>query len=76
VILNRSEKGLFRSLGPADAERVLRRPVSFTVANDHATMSQAIDRGVPISEIKRKCPLIKDIDTLEQGVSAALGLEH
>jgi pilus assembly protein CpaE len=76
VILNRSEKGLFRSLGPADAERVLRRPVSFTIANDHATMTQAIDRGVPLSEVKRKCPLIKDIDTLEQGVSAALGLEH
>lgn len=76
VILNRSEKGLFRSLGPADAERVLRRPVSFTIANDHATMSQAIDRGVPLSEVKRKCPLVKDIDTLEQGVSAALGLEH
>jgi pilus assembly protein CpaE len=76
VILNRTEKGLFRSLGPADAERVLRRPVSFTIANDHATMSQAIDRGVPLSEVKRKCPLVKDIDTLEQGVSAALGLEH
>jgi pilus assembly protein CpaE len=76
VILNRTEKGLFRSLGPADAERVLRRPISFTIANDHATMSQAIDRGVPLSEVKRKCPLVKDIDTLEQGVSAALGLEH
>jgi pilus assembly protein CpaE len=76
IVLNRSEKGFFRTLGLADAERVLRKPISFTVANDHATMSQAIDRGVPLSEIKRKCPLVKDIDTMEQGVTAALGLEH
>ena len=76
VILNRAEKGLFKSLGTADAERVLRRPISFNVANDHATMSLAIDRGVPLSEVKRKCALVKDIETLEQGVSAALGLDH
>lgn len=76
VILNRAEKGLFRSLGPADAERVLRRPVSYSIANDHVTMTQAIDRGVPLVEVKRKCPLVKDIESLEQGVSAALGLEH
>jgi pilus assembly protein CpaE len=76
VVLNRSEKGFFRTLGPADAERVLNRPVSFTVANDHATMSQAIDRGVPLSEVKRKCPLVKDIENIEQGVAAALGLER
>ncbi|MCF2514814.1 pilus assembly protein CpaE [Sphingomonas sp. G124] len=76
IVLNRTEKGLFRTLGPADAERVLRRPIAFTVANDHQTMSMAIDRGVPIAEVKRKCALGKDIDTLEQGVTAALGLEH
>ncbi len=39
-------------------------------------MSQAIDRGVPIAEIKRKCPLVKDIDTMDRGVAAALGLER
>jgi pilus assembly protein CpaE len=76
VVLNRAEKGLFRTIGPADAERVLRRPVAFSIANDHDTMSQAIDRGVPIAEIKRKSALGKDIDALEQGVIAALGLEH
>ena len=76
IVLNRAEKGLFRTLGPADAERVLKRPVAFTIANDHATMSQAIDRGVPIAEVKRKCALVKDIDAMEQGVAAALGLEH
>lgn len=76
IVLNRTEKGLFRTLAPADAERVLKRPVAFTIANDHATMGLAIDRGVPIAEVKRKCALGKDIDVMEQGVTAALGLEH
>jgi len=76
IVLNRAEKGLFRTLGPADAERVLRKPIAFRIANDHATMSLAIDRGVPIAEVKRKCALGKDIDVMEEGVTAALGLEH
>jgi pilus assembly protein CpaE len=76
IVLNRSEKGLFRALAPADAERVLRKPVAFSIVNDHATMTQAIDRGVPLAEIKRKCPLVKDIDVMTQGVAAAIGLEH
>lgn len=76
IVLNRSEKGFFRTLGPADAERVLHKPIAFSIANDHATMSEAIDRGVSLSEVKRKCPLVKDIANIELGVTAALGLEH
>jgi pilus assembly protein CpaE len=76
IVVNRAQKGLFRALGPADAERALRRPVSFTIANDHETMTQAIDRGISIAEVKRKCALGKDIDAMEQGLTAALGLEH
>jgi pilus assembly protein CpaE len=76
IVLNRAEKGLFRTLGPADAERVLKRPVAFSICNDHETMSQTIDRGIPLAEVKRKCSLGRDIDAMEQGVTAALGLEH
>lgn len=76
VVLNRAEKGLFRALGPADAERVLKRPVAFSICNDHELMSQTIDRGVPLAEVKRKSALGRDIDVVEQGVTAALGLEH
>lgn len=76
VVINRSEKGFFRNVGPADAERVLNRPISFSVANDHATMTQAIDRGVPLDEVKRKCALVKDIEAMNRGVAAAIGLEH
>lgn len=76
IVVNRAEKGMFKRIGTADAERVLRRPVTYTIANDHATMTQAIDRGVPIAEIKRKSALGKDIDLLDKGLAAALGLEH
>lgn len=76
IVLNRAETGFFKTLGPADAERVLMKPVSFMVSNDHATMSQAIDRGVPLAEVKKKCPLVKDIESMERGVAGALGLER
>lgn len=76
VILNRVEKGMFKSLNTADAERVLRRSIEYTVANDHETMMQAIERGVPVSEIRRKCALSRDLDTIDRGLAAALGLEH
>ena len=76
IVVNRVETGFFKNVSPADAERVLKRPVAFTISNDHATMGQAIERGIPLAEVKRKCQLVKDIDTMDQGISAALGLEH
>ena len=75
VVINRAEKGLFRTLKTEDAERVLGRPIAFTVANDHETMSAAIERGVPVAEIKRRGPLARDLDALTDGIVAALGVE-
>jgi pilus assembly protein CpaE len=76
VVLNRVEKGFFRTLSEADAERVLKKPVSYCIANDHETMTQAIDRGISIAEVKRKSALCRDIDAMERGVAGALGLER
>lgn len=76
VVVNRYEKGLLKTIRMADVRESLGREVSFTVANDHALMCSAIDRGVPINEIKRKSALAKDLDTLDGGVAAALGLER
>jgi pilus assembly protein CpaE len=76
IILNRVEKGFFRTLSEADAERVLRKPISYCIANDHETMTQAIDRGISIAEVKRKSALCRDIDAMERGVAGALGLER
>lgn len=76
VVINRAEKGFFRTLSEADAERVLKRPVSYCISNDHETMSQAIDRGISIDQVKRKSSLCRDFDALERGVAGALGLER
>lgn len=76
IVVNRLEKGFMRTLRLSDVREGLGREVSFTIANDHATMRAAIDRGVPIDEIKRKTALGKDLDTLDDGIAAALGLER
>ena len=76
VVVNRYEKGLLKTIRVADVRETLGRDVSFTVANDHALMCAAIDRGVPIAEIKRKSSLAKDLDVLDAGLAAALGLER
>lgn len=76
VVVNRYEKGLLKTVRAADVRESLGHDVSFTVANDHALMCSAIDRGVPIAEIKRKSALSKDLDTLDSGIAAALKLER
>jgi pilus assembly protein CpaE len=76
VVVNRYEKGLARTVRPDDVRTALRRDISFTIANDFALMRMAIDRGVPIGELKRKSALGRDLDGLDAGVAAALGLER
>jgi pilus assembly protein CpaE len=76
VIANRFEKGLLRTIRPADVRKALGRDIGYTVSNDFALMRAAIDRGVPIDDVKRKSALGKDLDTLDAGIAAALGLER
>lgn len=76
VLINRYEKGLARTVSLADAAKALGREVSYTISNDFALMRGAIDRGVPINEIRRKTTIGKDLDTLDAGIAAALRLER
>ncbi len=76
IVVNRFEKSLARTISLADASNALGREVGFTVANDFALMRMAIDRGVSIEEVKRKTAVGKDLDTLNAGIAAALGLER
>jgi pilus assembly protein CpaE len=76
VVVNRFEKSLARTISLADASNALGRDVSYTIANDFALVRMAIDRGVPIDELKRKSAVGKDLDTLNAGIAAALGLER
>ena len=76
VIVNRYDKSMARTVRPADIRSALGRDVAYTVANDFQLMRSAIDRGVPIDELKRKSALGKDLDALDSGIAAALGLER
>jgi len=76
VVVNRVDKTLARTVRPSDVCEALGRDISFMVSNDFALMRNAIDRGVSIDQIKRKSALGKDLDNLDAGIAAALGLER
>jgi pilus assembly protein CpaE len=76
IVVNRFEKGLLKTIRPSDVRDALGRDIGYTIANDQPLMRAAIDRGVPISEIKRKSSVGSDIDTLDAGIAAVLGLKR
>ena len=76
LVVNRYDKSLARTVSLADASKAIGCDVNYTVANDFALMRTAIDRGIPIGEIKRKSPLGKDLEMLDAGIAAALRLER
>lgn len=76
ILINRFEKGVLKMVRPADVHKALGRDIAYTIANDPAVMRAATERGVPISEIKRKSAVGKDIDMLDAGVSGILGWER
>jgi pilus assembly protein CpaE len=76
LVVNRYDKSLAKTVRPADVTSALGRDIAFTITNDFPLMRAAIDRGVPINEIKRKTALSKDLDNLDVGIAAALGLER
>jgi len=76
VVINRYEKSQARTIRPSDVQAALGRDASYTVGNDFALMRTAIDRGIALTDIKRKNALVKDLDILDSGIAAAFGLER
>jgi pilus assembly protein CpaE len=76
IVVNRFEKSLAKTIRPSDVREALGRDIGYTIGNDFALVRTAIDRGVPISDIKRKSAVGKDLDLLNAGVAAALGLDR
>lgn len=75
VVANRFEKSVLKQIRPADIRQALGRDIAFTIADDPYVMSTAIDRGVPIDEIKRRSAVGKDVAALASGVAQAVGLD-
>ena len=76
VIVNRFDKGMARTIRLSDVREALGRDIAYTVSNDFQLMRSAIDRGVAISELRRKSALGRDLDLLDAGIAAALDLER
>jgi pilus assembly protein CpaE len=76
VIVNRYDKNAARMIRPSDVREALGRDIAYTISNDYPLMRAAIDRGVPIGDIKRKSAIAKDLAVLDSGIAAALGLER
>jgi pilus assembly protein CpaE len=76
VVANRCDSSQFRNIRPSDIEAALGREVAYKVTDEEAVMRAAIDRGIPISEVKRRSAIGRDIEQLENGIAAALGLER
>lgn len=72
IILNRVANKFFRNIDLSDTERVLRRKVDFTIANDYPTVSAAVDQGRPLARIKAKSKVEKDLLTMVEGLSSML----
>lgn len=76
VVANRFDKGQSRSIRAADVRQALGRDIAYTVIDDEPLMRAAIDRGVPLGDLKRKSPLGKDIDKLDAAIADAIGLDR
>jgi hypothetical protein len=56
IVVNRLESRFVRTIHPSDVEQGLGHEVSYTIANDHAVMRAAIDRGVADRRDQTKNP--------------------
>jgi pilus assembly protein CpaE len=76
IVVNRFEKSLLKTIRASDVRDALGHDIAFTVSNDPAVMRAAIEQGIPISEVKRRSAVGKDIAAIDSGIAAALGLER
>lgn len=76
VVVNRFDKSLLRTIRESDVREALGHDISYTIANEPQIMRAAVDRGVPINEVKRRSAISKDLDQLDSGLAAALRLNR
>lgn len=69
VAVNRFETGWRRHVGLKEAERALGRPIDDLIANDYRTVSEAIDRGTSLADVRRRSKAAQGIQRM---IDAAL----
>jgi len=79
LIVNRNVRKLLGGGSPVklgDVEQALGRKVDFTVTDEPEVLAAAIERGVPIDEIRRKSAIGKDLDVISAALAADFGVER
>ena len=72
VVMNKVSKGLFKTVGFADAEKILGREVAFSIADDAATVRSALDQGEIISQVDRRSRTARDLGQLATALQPLL----
>ena len=72
VVMNKVSKGMFKTVGFADAERILGREVAFSIADDAATVRSALDQGEIISQVDRRSRTARDLGQLATALQPLL----
>ncbi len=61
VVANRVSKGLFKSVRFDDAQKILGRPVAFSIADDPDTVRSALDQGRLVSDTDPRARVSRDL---------------
>jgi pilus assembly protein CpaE len=70
LVLNRAEKGLMKSRQQKMAEKALGRSVDYFVPDDFDIVAEALNRGVPLGEVKRHSKIEKAIQVMTGGFAS------
>lgn len=71
VVVNRFEKRWNDNLSVKEVEKALGRKIDFTVANDYRTVSEALDQGLAIADVRKRSKALKSINKLSEALAAA-----
>jgi pilus assembly protein CpaE len=74
VALNRFEKGWGKSVDVKEAEKALGRKFDYFIANDYATVTEALNQGVALSVIKKKSKVEQSLQKMiDSAIKAITG---
>ena len=76
VVANQFRSGFGASSRKSEAEKALGRRIDCFVRADADTAHEARDRGVPISEVRRRSPIVRDLRKLVESAKSAVRVER
>lgn len=71
VVLNRFEKRWGNTIKIKEVEQALGRKIDFFVANDYSTVSEALDQGLALSEVRKRSKATKSILKMADALARA-----